>query len=29
MGDNVFYACNPENNNDFTYIGFLTKGKNP
>ena len=29
IGDNVFYACNPENNNDFKYIGFLTKGKNP
>ena len=28
-GENVFYACNPENNNDFKYIGFLTKGKNP
>jgi len=29
IGDNIYYSCNPEYNNDYKYIGFLTKGKNP
>ena len=25
----VYYTCTPENNGRHTYIGFLTKGRNP
>lgn len=28
-GNEIFYTCNPEDNGDFYYIGFLTKAKNP
>lgn len=27
--DNIYYTCNPKNNNDNTYIGFLTKSSTP
>lgn len=26
---NIYYTCTPEHNGKHTYIGFLTKGKNP
>lgn len=26
---NIYYTCDPEHNGRHTYIGFLTKGKNP
>ncbi len=29
-GDNaLYYTCNPEQNQEHTYVGFLTKGNNP
>lgn len=27
--NNIYYTCSPENNGIHTYIGFLTKSKNP
>jgi hypothetical protein len=28
-GNEIFYTCNPEDNGEHFYIGFLTKSKNP
>lgn len=28
-GNMIYYSCNPENNGEHTYIGFLSKGNNP
>ena len=28
-GNNLFYICNPEDNNEYTYVGFLSRTKNP
>ena len=28
-GDDIYYTCSPEENGNHTYIGFLTKSKNP
>lgn len=28
-GNNIYYACNPEENGDHQYIGFLSRSKNP
>lgn len=28
-GNEIYYACSPEENSDHIYVGFLTKSKNP
>ena len=28
-GNNIYYACNPEDNGDHMYVGFLSRSKNP
>lgn len=28
-GDEIYYTCNPEENGEYFYVGFLTKSKNP
>jgi hypothetical protein len=28
-GDNIYYTCDPNVNKEHSYIGFLSKGKNP
>jgi len=28
-GNNVYYTCNPKENGEYMYIGFLSKSKNP
>merc|ERR1711998_107344 len=28
-GDNIYYVCDPDDNNEYMYVGFLSKGKNP
>lgn len=28
-GNNLFYICDPKENNDYMYIGFLSRSKNP
>ena len=28
-GNNVFYTCNPKENGEYMYVGFLSKSKNP
>ena len=28
-GNDIYYACDPDNNGEHMYIGFLTKSKNP
>ena len=28
-GENIYYACNPDDNGEHMHIGFLTKGSNP
>lgn len=28
-GDNIYYTCNPEDNNEYYHLGFLSKSNNP
>ena len=28
-GNNIFYVCDPNENNEYMYIGFLSRSKNP
>ena len=28
-GNEIFYTCDPEENGEHFYVGFLTKSKNP
>ncbi len=28
-GNNLFYVCDPEDNNEYMYVGFLSRSKNP
>lgn len=28
-GNNIYYVCNPEDNKEHTYVGFLQRSKNP